>query len=97
MKVVRVAPKVQVPNRDEATRAHRAINWVVSAVLVAFALWSIMFNAEGRSTYKQTALVASEIDAKIETISKDISVIKEFCKQTPIVVPLPTIDTQETP
>lgn len=90
-------PTALQESRDESTRTHRAVNWVVSVILVVFAIWSIHLNSEGRSMYKQTLILVTEMDAKIATISNDLKVVKDLCQPTTVVVPPPTTDTQETP
>lgn len=84
-------------SQDERTRAHRTVNWVVSVILICFAIWSIQLNAQGRGMLKQTTTLIEATDTKIESIAKDIHDVSEACKQTPIVVPVPTTDTQKTP
>lgn len=79
----------------EATRAHKAINWVVSLILVIFAIWSINLNAEGRSLFKQTTFIVNEMDKKIDAITQNLHDVKDACQpQTTIVVPTTPVDTQ---
>lgn len=93
---MKVLHPMRMDARSEAQRLHRAINWVVSAILVAFAIWSIQLNAEGRSLLKQTATMIEATDVKIEGIAQDIQTVSEACKAATIVVPVPTTDTQKT-
>lgn len=84
--------------QDERTRAHRTINWVVSVILVGFAIWSIQLNAQGRGMLKQSTAVVESIDTKIESLTKSMQEVKDVCTQppqTPIVVPVETTDTQK--
>lgn len=80
--------------RSEAQRLHRAINWVISVILIGFAIWSIQLNAQGRGMLKQTTSLIEASDAKIDKIVSDLQVVKEACQATPVVIPLPTTDTQ---
>ena len=76
---------------------HKAINWVVSLILIVFAIWSIMLNADGRSLFKQTTQMVTEIDKKLEDAKKDISTVKDACLKTTVVVPVaPTDNPQNT-
>lgn len=90
IKVVKVAPPK--PRFDEAQRLHRAINWVISVVLLVFAIWSIVLNAEGRSLYKQTVSTVAEMDKKLSDITSEIKTVRDLCQQTTVVIPTATID-----
>lgn len=81
--------------QDERTRIHRAINWVVSVILIAFAFWSINLNAEGRSFLKQATAIIAETDHKIEAVQASMEIIKKLCQPTTIVVPTTPVDTIE--
>lgn len=78
--------------QDERTRVHRTVNWVVSVILVVFAIWSINLNSEGRSLFKQSNAVVAEIDRKIDTLTTSLSEVKEVCQKTTVVVPVSTTE-----
>lgn len=90
------APQHPTPSEQrEAARAHKAINWVVSFILVVFAIWSINLNAEGRSLFKQTTFIVNEMDKKIDGITQSLHDVKDACQpRATIVVPAAPTDTQ---
>lgn len=86
-----VKTPTQVANKlDESTRLHRSINWVVSLLLMLFALWSINLNAEGRSMLKQSLSVVDDINAQIVEVNNNLKVVKELCQTTTVVLPTAT-------
>lgn len=89
-----VKPSKQGSTQDERTRAHRAVNWVVSVILVAFAIWSIQLNAEGRSMLKQTTTIIESTETKIDHITSELAETKAACIAATLVVPVATTDTQ---
>lgn len=75
---------------EERTRIHRTINWVVSVLLIAFSIWSINLNAEGRAMLKETSTLIIATDMKIIEIVNELKVVKNLCEpkviiETPIV------------
>lgn len=83
--------------QDERTRAHRAVNWVVSIILLIFAIWSIHLNSETMRVYKTTVQSFTEMDSKIGQISNDIASVKDVCNKTTVVVPVAPIDGELNP
>lgn len=76
---------------------HKVVNWVVSLVLVCFAVWSIVLNAEGRGLYKQSVQTLEAIDKKLEDTQQVLKDTQSACQTpTPIVIPTPTTDTTNT-
>lgn len=82
-------------DKDESTRIHRAINWVVSIILIAFAIWSINLNAESRAYFTQAVAIIAETDHKLTEIKANVEVIKSLCQPTTVVVPQTPIDAIE--
>lgn len=82
-------------SQDESTRIHRAINWVVSVILIVFAVWSINLNAEAKSYLKQSVAIIAETDSKLLDFKSDLEVIKRLCQPTTVVIPPTPIDTIE--
>lgn len=89
-----VQTKAKVEALDERTRIHRAINWVVSFILISFAIWSILLNSEAHSLFKQTVFVAEETAHRLDSISGDLSVLKDLCQTPTVVIPTTPTDTQ---
>lgn len=94
-KVTAVKPPLRTA-QDERTRAHRTVNWVVSVILIAFAIWSIQLNAQGRGMLKQSTAVVEGLDTKIDTLSGEMKAVEAACKQTTVVIPTTTTDTTIT-
>lgn len=82
------------PDTNESIRLHRAINWVVSVILLVFAIWSITLNAEGRSLLKQATAMFTEIDTRVNEIKTEVAGIKSLCQPTTVVIPTTTTDTK---
>lgn len=74
---------------------HKAINWVVSFILVVFAIWSLTLNADSRSNMKIALQTFTEIDKKLEDAKSEMALVKQAClSMTPVVIPVPTIDAE---
>lgn len=77
---------------------HKAINWVVSVILVGFAIWSLTLNADSRSNAKMALQTFGEIDKKLEDAKKEMALIKDACLAQPtVVIPTTPIDTEQKP
>lgn len=77
---------------------HKAINWVVSFILVVFAIWSLTLNADSRSNMKIALQTFTEIDKKLEDAKNDLATVKNAClTMAPVVIPVPTVDTEKKP
>lgn len=81
--------------QDERTRAHRSVNWVVSIILLVFAIWSIHLNSETIGVYKQNTQLFLELDAKMSNINQGITTVTELCQKTTVVVPVAPTDTEK--
>lgn len=90
------APKALKTPEDERTRIHRAINWIVSVILLVFAIWSIKLNTDTKILYSQAQQAVNETDNKITALTKDLKDIKDVCSQmTTVDIPTETIDTNK--
>lgn len=87
------APK-QPHQKARTYSIHKAINWVVSFVLILFAVWSITLNAEGRAQFKQATATFDAIEQKVQDTRNDLMAVKAACQSAPVVIPLPTTLTQ---
>lgn len=75
---------------EERNRIHRTINWVVSVLLIAFAIWSINLNAEGRAMLKETSTLIIATDMKIVEIVNELKVVKNLCEPK-VVIDVPQV------
>lgn len=73
---------------------HKVVNWTVSLVLIAFAVWSISINAEARGLLKQATQTFEDMDTKIGTLQADLKDTKAACQATTIVIPTTTTNTK---
>lgn len=78
--------------KEEQIRRHRAINWIVSLILIVFAIWSIHLNAQGQSALKSTVEAINETDAKLVALDAAMQTVKEACLSAPIVIPTTPTD-----
>lgn len=84
-------------SHEDCTRTHRMTNWIISVVLLVFALWSIYLNTQARSFFNQATQVYSETEKRITDVTSGLSEIKDVCQSAVIVQPVTTTDTQTKP
>lgn len=86
------------PKKPEAPiTVHKAINWLVSVILLAFAIWSIYMNAQGQSYFKQANALYADTDKRVTDISNQMQTVKDACLNSTVVIPTTTItQPQET-
>lgn len=79
---------------------HKAINWIVSVVIIGFAIWSVMLNVESKANVKMALQSFTEIDKKLEDAKKEMALVRDACLQAAsptVVIPTETTDTQNKP
>lgn len=72
-------------------------NWIISIVLLVFALWSIYLNTQARSFFNQATQVYDETEKRITDVTNGLSEVKDVCQRAVIVQPVTTTDNQEKP
>lgn len=70
---------------------HKAINWVVSVILLVFAIWSITLNSQGQGYFKQANQLYTETDKKIGDIASQMQSVKDACLNATVVIPTTTV------
>lgn len=75
---------------------HKAINWIVSCILLVFAIWSINTSTQGQSLFKQANQLHSDIDLKLVEVKTQLGEVKDACLKAPVVIPQAPVTTTTT-
>lgn len=75
---------------------HKAINWVVSCILLVFAIWSIHTSTQGQSLFKQANQLHSDVDLKLAGITEKLDAVRDACLKAPVVIPTAPVTTTTT-
>lgn len=80
----------------DTNRVHKAINWVVSVILLVFAIWGIKLHTDSKELYFEAQQMVNDTDQKIVSLTNDLKDVKTACSQmVPVDIPLDTNDAKK--